>query len=116
MYLGHEEHLDQVAVGHEELGDEVDVVVARRVSQLRRRGLAWPELVVKVGEVERCTLSSVVVVTVHVQDLTHSPDQATSMHDAIDARGEGRRVRRERGSRKEKKGGWDLCAWYRTTG
>lgn len=68
-YLGHEEHLDQVTVGHEELGDEVDVVVARGVSQLSRRGLSRPELVVQVGEVERRALSSVVVVAVHVQDL-----------------------------------------------
>lgn len=69
IYLGHEEHLHQVPVRHEELRDQVDVVVARRVAKLRRRGLSWPELVVEVGEVERRALSSVVVVAVHVQDL-----------------------------------------------
>ena len=40
-------HLDQVTVGHEELRDEVDVVVTRGVTQLRRRGLSRPELLVE---------------------------------------------------------------------
>lgn len=70
--LGHEKHLDEIPVGHEKLGDEVHVVVAGGVAQLRCRWLAWPELVVQVREVERCALSSVVVVAVNVQDLRKS--------------------------------------------
>lgn len=69
MYLGHEQHLDKVPVRHEELGDEVDVVVSCGVSELRGRRLPGPKLVVQVREVQRRALSAVVIVAVHVQDL-----------------------------------------------
>lgn len=75
--LGHEKHLDQVTVGHKELGDEVHVVVARGVAKLGRRGLTGPELVVQVRQVKRRALPAVVVVAVHVQDLCFCRERNT---------------------------------------
>ena len=66
-HLGVEEHLGQVATGHDELGDEVDVVVA--VGAEEGRGLPGLELFVEVGKIERGNLGAVVAVAVDVQDL-----------------------------------------------
>lgn len=65
-HLCHEQHLDEVSVRHQELGDQIHIVVASGVTKLRRRGHSWPELGVEVGEVEGGALTTVVVITVHV--------------------------------------------------
>lgn len=66
--LGVEEHLDQVAVGHDELGDQVHVPVP--VVPVLLGGLgAGAEHAPQVGQVEGGRLTAVVAVAVEVEDL-----------------------------------------------
>ena len=79
-YLGMEEHLGKISAGHDELGDEVDVVVA--VGTEERGGLTGLELFVQVGEVERGTVGTVVSIAIDVQDL-HTLDAEETGNDAL---------------------------------
>ena len=79
-YLGVEEHLGKIAAGHDELGDEIDVVVA--VGTEERRGLTGLELFVQVGKVERSAVGTVVSVAIDVQDL-HTLDTEQTGNDAL---------------------------------
>lgn len=73
-YLGVQQDLHEVAVGHDELRDEVDVEVAilgvaEPLEERRGRGRAVAHFLVEVGQVQRCRLPAVVVVLVNHQDL-----------------------------------------------
>ena len=79
-YLGMEEHLGKITAGHDELGDQIDVVVA--VGAEERRGLTGLELFIQVGKVERSTVGTVVSVAIDVQDL-HALDTEQTGNDAL---------------------------------
>ena len=66
--LGVEEHLDELTVGHNELGDQVHIPVSV-VAVLLGWLSAWSEHRPQVGQVERGSVGTVVGVAVQVEDL-----------------------------------------------
>lgn len=66
--LGVQEHLDELAVSQNELGDEVDIPVSV-VAVLGIRLLVRSESLPQVGQIERGGLTTVVAVPVQVQNL-----------------------------------------------
>jgi hypothetical protein len=69
-----DQHLDQVAVGHDELGHEIDIVVAGGPQRLRR-GLAGAKSLEELVEVEGGGLAAIVTVAVDVQDLEEGEEE-----------------------------------------
>lgn len=66
--LGVQKHLNELAVSHDELGDEIDIPVSV-VAVLRSRGRVRSELLPQVSQIERGGLSTIVAVPVQVQNL-----------------------------------------------
>mmetsp|Transcript_6030 Transcript_6030/g.12633 ORF Transcript_6030/g.12633 Transcript_6030/m.12633 type:complete len:221 (+) Transcript_6030:900-1562(+) len=74
-YLRVQQHLRKVPTRHDELGNEVDVVLSAS-PEIVRRGARF-ELRVQIREVEGGTFGAVVTVTVHVEDALPQDTQET---------------------------------------